>query len=862
MRSVLASRSRNYLFLIPLFALVLAYEAAYSLAIINDRLHQTTLVNAPFQVTPGTGAVTLATDTAKKAGLKDGERVLQIDGHSISGARDLAKSILSHHPHDIAVLTVAATDGQVRTIVLPLEPRSKDPVPWAAWVFVAVLFAVLLFCTLAGIYAAAVLPNDRRALIVFGLLFAVAQIVNSASWADFPPLLWLPAMVVPYLGGINLAIFLVLFGLYFPERFAWDLQRPWLKWLVLAPIAILNLLTILVIGASYFDFRALPRLTNFLNNPYVNSGSCSGLLIMSFFFCIAAKLRTAKAVDSRRRLRILITGSAVSFMPLLGLVLYQVLHKGKSPSEDVIIPIVLIFFLFPVTLVYVIVAERAMNLRMVIRQGLRYTLARGGMRLLLALMAAAVIIPVNTFLLGSRIDDALKIVISIVVCVGFVIFIRRVRNRLMNWVDQRFFREAYNAQTLLEELSDHVRSIVDERELLETVGKRISESLHVPHFSFLRASDDAYHPVYCLGFEPTSSASLPKQSKTVELVSQSKTAAQIYFDRQDNWVHTLPESELVTLKGVHAQLLLPVGTKQNLLGILSLGPKLSEEPYSSSDVQLLRSVAAQTGLALENSRLTKAVASEMAQRERLNREIEIAREVQERLFPQRLPVMAGIDFCGACRPALGVGGDYYDFLELPNGDLGVAVGDVSGKGIAAALLMASLQASLRGQVLSGQGNLARLMTNVNQLVYEATPANRYATFFYGQFERATLTFRYVNAGHNPPMILRYAGDVAHVIRLETGGPVVGLFPKAPYQEGVVALEPGDIFVGFTDGISEAMNAADEEWGEERLIPAVAANAARSSADMIPQLMAAADLFVAGAPQHDDMTLVILKLSAV
>jgi sigma-B regulation protein RsbU (phosphoserine phosphatase) len=188
-------------------------------------------------------------------------------------------------------------------------------------------------------------------------------------------------------------------------------------------------------------------------------------------------------------------------------------------------------------------------------------------------------------------------------------------------------------------------------------------------------------------------------------------------------------------------LLLPVGTKQNLLGILSLGPKLSEEPYSSSDVQLLRSVAAQTGLALENSRLTKAVASEMAQRERLNREIEIAREVQERLFPQRLPVMAGIDFCGACRPALGVGGDYYDFLELPNGDLGVAVGDVSGKGIAAALLMASLQASLRGQVLSGQGNLARLMTNVNQLVYEATPANRYATFFYGQFERATLTFR-------------------------------------------------------------------------------------------------------------------------
>ena len=125
---------------------------------------------------------------------------------------------------------------------------------------------------------------------------------------------------------------------------------------------------------------------------------------------------------------------------------------------------------------------------------------------------------------------------------------------------------------------------------------------------------------------------MSEQSKTMETLTQSKAPPQIYFDRADNWVHSVPETELVTLKDLHAQLLLPVGTKQNLLGLLSLGPKLSEEPYSSSDVQLLRSVAAQTGLALENSRLTKAVASEMAQRERLNREIEIAREVQERLF--------------------------------------------------------------------------------------------------------------------------------------------------------------------------------------------------------------------------------------
>lgn len=282
---------------------------------------------------------------------------------------------------------------------------------------------------------------------------------------------------------------------------------------------------------------------------------------------------------------------------------------------------------------------------------------------------------------------------SVAAVVLLIFLIRRMRTRLMQWLDQRFFREAYNAQLLLEELSDHVRSIPDERTLLETVSKTISESLHVPRFAFLEHADGVCRPVYCLGFELPTDAALPAQSKTIETITLSKHSPQIYYDRPENWVHTVPENELVTLKSIHAQLLLPVGSKDKLLGLLSLGPKLSEEPYSSSDVQLLRSVAVQTGLALENSRLTKAVAAEVAKRERLNREIEIAREVQERLFPQRLPVIAGIDFYGACRPALGVGGDYYDFLELPGGDLGVAIGDVSGKGIAAALLMASLQAS-------------------------------------------------------------------------------------------------------------------------------------------------------------------------
>jgi sigma-B regulation protein RsbU (phosphoserine phosphatase) len=286
-----------------------------------------------------------------------------------------------------------------------------------------------------------------------------------------------------------------------------------------------------------------------------------------------------------------------------------------------------------------------------------------------------------------------------------------------------------------------------------------------------------------------------------------------------------------------------------------LSAKLSEEPYSASDIQLLESVATQTGLALENSQLTEAIASEVAQRERLNRELEIAREVQERLFPQDYPPVAGLDYAGRCRPARGVGGDYYDFLELPDGDFGIAVGDVSGKGIPAALLMASLQASLRGQTISGTGDLAKLMSNVNQLIFETSPANRYATFFFGQYEPSTRHFRYVNGGHNPPMVFRNG----EVLRLEDGGPVIGLFKVARYSQGAVHLESGDVLLFYTDGISEAMNATDEEWGEERMVAAVRACQCLPAGEMIDELIQEADRFVAGAPQHDDMTMMVVKV---
>jgi len=354
--------------------------------------------------------------------------------------------------------------------------------------------------------------------------------------------------------------------------------------------------------------------------------------------------------------------------------------------------------------------------------------------------------------------------------------------------------------------------------------------------------DGATHP--CLA---TKSATLQQLHKTDRPVS-------VYRDNPQSWFHGAAETEQQALLEMNAELVLALKGRDRLMGIIVLGPKLSEEPYTPMDLRMLQSVATQTGLALEVTELAHSLAKEEAQRQRIQREIEIAREVQERLFPQEMPSVTGITLAGSCRPALGVGGDYYDVISLGDGLIGLAIGDVSGKGISAALLMASLRASLRGMTMYGSGNLAEMMQRVNQLVYEASSSNRYATFFFAVYNPATRELRFVNAGHNPPMIVR-----DEVMTLQAGGPVVGLLPGIAYSEETITLRPGDLFFAYTDGISEAMNIHDEEWGETRMLAAFIPVRDKSAQDILHTIFNAADAFTGGAMQHDDMTVLMMKL---
>ena len=808
-------------------------------------------------------------EEGQRAGLRENDVLVAVNGRAVTGTAVFGEAIASAKPGgklEIKARTPGAENA--RTLTITLAPPEKSA-GWAVASAVLLKFVLPFFSILLGFWVAFVRPRDRSAWLLLGVLFGVSNLfaANVEGWGRI-----VRDAAECYRTACNAGwpLFMMYFGLYFPEPFSGGRER-WYVGIatrVFTPAVIVSGIVDIVLRIGEMEhFASVARLAKLWGHVKFLSFLLTLCATSCFFAFIGIKLGQTVSPDAKRRLLLLYTGTTVAMTPTFLLILLNVVLGGgeleRRYPEWLVLASLTLILLFPITLAYVIVVQRALDVRVVIRQGLRYALATGGIRVLQIGLIATVLSVAISLVMDPGRSSPQKIT-AIAGCVILVLWVRKGSVKVRAWTDRRFFREAYDAERVLEGLSDEVRTMVETRPLLERVATRISESLHIQRVAVLLADEGSFRPAYALGYAGVPEADLPDTGATVQRLLRDPEPSRVYFDDEDSWVNSpeLKEDERQKLRALAPQLLLPLAVKQKLLGIISLGEKRSEAPYSGTDLRLLKSVAVQTGLALANAQLTSAIAEEVARSAKMSREIEIAREVQERLFPQRAPQVAGLDCCGRCRTALGVGGDYYDFLALPEGRLGVALGDVSGKGIAAALTMASLQASLRADATRAGNDIAGLVARVNQMVYDASAEDRYATFFYAEYDPASRHLVYVNGGHCAPMLFRHSGDGGSVERLDHGGgPVVGLMPDCVYEQAEVSLAPGDLLVIYTDGISEAMNRELDEWGENRLIEAVHTCAGLSAEETIARLMQAADAFASGAPQHDDMTLVVLRVNS-
>jgi sigma-B regulation protein RsbU (phosphoserine phosphatase) len=240
-------------------------------------------------------------------------------------------------------------------------------------------------------------------------------------------------------------------------------------------------------------------------------------------------------------------------------------------------------------------------------------------------------------------------------------------------------------------------------------------------------------------------------------------------------------------------------------------------------------------------------------------ELEAARSVQERFFPTVRPVIPGLDYYGDWRPARGVSGDYIDYFEMNDGNLGLAVGDVCGKGVPAAMLTSSLHSMIRALRFARLFSLKNLVQDLDHLFSDICPDNCYATLFVGEYDPTSGRLHYVNAGHEPPFVLHRQGSHFRTTFLEASGPVIGMLRESSYRESVVSLSPGDLLVAYTDGLCETTNRAGEEWGWPRLLRTLEERADQRARDIVESVMETAEVFAGGAAPYDDVTLFVGRI---
>jgi len=437
-------------------------------------------------------------------------------------------------------------------------------------------------------------------------------------------------------------------------------------------------------------------------------------------------------------------------------------------------------------------------------------------------------------------------ILEILFLIFAVVFFQPLLSTIENFVSKQFFRQIPDYQKMLQELTHDILHILNLEELQQKLSEALTETLSLESFNlFLKKPNGNFATGY--PDSQTKNPGFEAGSRLVQILRQ--TDEPVLLEKIESYLQS--PVEIAQLHKMKARLIVPLTHRGQLEGILFLGPKRDEIHFSTEELTLLNILSTQIAIALENTRLYEAI----VEKRRIDEELGLAREIQRMLLPQHFPSSPRYEISAINIPSKEVGGDYYDFIQLSDHRIGIAIGDISGKGIPGSLLMSNLQATFRA-VAHLSSRPSRVMSRVNVQMARNTTPEKYATFFYGIFDAAKNTLHYTNAGHNFPIVVPENGQP---FMLHESDLIIGIDENAVYQQHQVNLSPGDLLICYTDGITEAMNADNIEFGEERFLTTIMSQNWNSTRELRNRIYETVSEFAAGMHQYDDMTLVILQV---
>lgn len=614
------------------FALVLClvafvFQAFYAAHVIHLYSHPTQIARPPFDYQT-TAVIDNVRDEAETAGVRLGDRLLKVNAVPFTGAQVLNQALQRSRPGDLIRVSVRHTTGELDERVIRLAPFGKAPYSREDWLFAIIaLLLVPAMSLILGIGLVLAKPMDQRAWLTLALMMSFSQIYYVPGW-EGP----LPSVALAYrsFAAATFGIWLVLFAIHFPQRADWDMKRPWLKWLFILPVIAFTIASVTneVCAQKYID--EIAPWQAFLAQLHTIQTILRLLAIIVFFTITAVAARRATTPDGRRRIATLWKGAALSLGPMFALVVVGLLF-GQSPlaivPSWVSLPSVLLLDVLPCTLIYVILVRRALSTSGLLRQGTRQAGQRG--IALLRLIAVASIGAVLVDVLNHP-KPQLSLLTKIVLFLSFIylVFEQTFAGPVNRWVDRRLFGAALNPEQVLVSLNNiTLRDVVlaGTKPLLTAIADALSSAFHISRVAIFLPDGNEYKVQQVLdGGDPATIPAFKNNAAVVRHLLTFNNPEFVYFDDDQSWLHACDVQERAALRALDCELLVPLVKSGQLLGIIGLGAKSSQEPYSNNDLDLLRLVAVQASLALENSNLVSTLSAEIAERERKNAEKEAA----------------------------------------------------------------------------------------------------------------------------------------------------------------------------------------------------------------------------------------------
>jgi serine phosphatase RsbU (regulator of sigma subunit)/anti-sigma regulatory factor (Ser/Thr protein kinase) len=558
----------------------------------------------------------------------------------------------------------------------------------------------------------------------------------------------------------------------------------------------------------------------------------------------ALRLRRASSATERQQSRVLIWALSIALgvallLAGLGLVIGKAALEAQTEAQLKELPFLVfpvLFAMIPITLTAVLVRYRLWDIDRVINQTLVYGALTGVLAVvyvisvgLLLLLLSPLTRKSNLALIGSTLAVAA--------------LARPLRDRVQSFIDRRFYRSRYDAARTLEAFSASVLDEIDLDTITSELRAVVQQTMQPARVTlWLRPEadqppDDLGGPIAIDRDDPLvthlEAVAGPLDLDQVEIASPARDA----------------------LRTAGVRLVVPLVSRGKLIALLNLGPRLSDRPYSGDDRKLLHDLAAHAAPALRVARLLRQEEVALRDQGRLQEELRVAQLIQQRFLPRELPDLPGWKVTPYYRPARAVGGDFYDFIELPKGQVGIVIGDVTDKGVPAALVMATTHSILRAEA-PRLVVPARVLQRANDLLVPDIPPNMFVTCLYGVLDPATGKLRFANAGHSLP----YAQTAAGVVELRATGVPLGLLPEITYEEKNITLAPGDTLLLHSDGLIEAHDPERRMYGCPRLVRLLGAGP--GGQELIGRLLADLDGFTgSGWEQEDDITLVTMQREA-